>query len=145
MTVLAEGIETRGQLERLRHLGCELDQGYLFSPVVPTGEVPAMLDREPGSWEKRLALATPADPPLTRNGARALRTQRCCSSGSAGQQISTRTRSCFFREILPKLGTVKLCEIAEAAGLSKSEPGSCREVDAIRVVMGFARRASGSG
>jgi hypothetical protein len=59
MTVLAEGIETQEQLERLRHLGCELDQGYLFSPVVPTGEVPAMLDREPGSWEKRLALTTP--------------------------------------------------------------------------------------
>jgi EAL domain-containing protein (putative c-di-GMP-specific phosphodiesterase class I) len=50
MTVLAEGIETQGQLERLRHLGCELGQGFLFSPAVPAGEVAAMLGRAPGNW-----------------------------------------------------------------------------------------------
>jgi EAL domain-containing protein (putative c-di-GMP-specific phosphodiesterase class I) len=49
MTVLAEGIETQGQLERLRHLGCELGQGFLFSHVVPAGEVAAMLGRAPGN------------------------------------------------------------------------------------------------
>jgi diguanylate cyclase (GGDEF)-like protein/PAS domain S-box-containing protein len=59
MTVLAEGIETQGQLERLRHLGCELGQGYLFSPAVPAGEVAAMLAWEPGRWGERLALSTP--------------------------------------------------------------------------------------
>jgi len=47
MTMLAEGIETHAQLERLRNLGCELGQGYLFSPAVPDGEVAAMLDRVP--------------------------------------------------------------------------------------------------
>jgi diguanylate cyclase (GGDEF)-like protein len=30
LTVVAEGIESAGQLERLRALGCELGQGYLF-------------------------------------------------------------------------------------------------------------------
>jgi predicted signal transduction protein with EAL and GGDEF domain len=30
LTIVAEGIETQGQLERLRGLGCELGQGYLF-------------------------------------------------------------------------------------------------------------------
>jgi diguanylate cyclase (GGDEF)-like protein/PAS domain S-box-containing protein len=50
-TVLAEGIETEGQLLRLRHLGCELGQGYLFSPAVPANEVAAMLGRVPGNWE----------------------------------------------------------------------------------------------
>jgi sensor c-di-GMP phosphodiesterase-like protein len=30
LTIVAEGIETVGQLERLRALGCELGQGYLF-------------------------------------------------------------------------------------------------------------------
>ncbi|MGD0256188.1 MAG: EAL domain-containing protein [Acidimicrobiales bacterium] len=59
MTVLAEGIETQGQLERLRHLGCELGQGYLFSPAIPAGEVAAMLAWEPGRWGQRLALSTP--------------------------------------------------------------------------------------
>jgi diguanylate cyclase (GGDEF)-like protein len=31
LTIVAEGIETHGQLERLRALGCELGQGYLFA------------------------------------------------------------------------------------------------------------------
>ena len=35
MTMLAEGVETEGQLRHLRQLGCELGQGYLFSPAVP--------------------------------------------------------------------------------------------------------------
>jgi diguanylate cyclase (GGDEF)-like protein len=30
LTIVAEGIESNGQLERLRGLGCELGQGYLF-------------------------------------------------------------------------------------------------------------------
>jgi diguanylate cyclase (GGDEF)-like protein/PAS domain S-box-containing protein len=51
VTLLAEGIETPAQLERLRHLCCELGQGYLFSPAVPADEVAAMLDRVPGNWE----------------------------------------------------------------------------------------------
>ena len=49
MTMLAEGIETEAQLERLRRLGCELGQGFLFSPAVPTGEVLAVLARMQGA------------------------------------------------------------------------------------------------
>jgi diguanylate cyclase (GGDEF)-like protein/PAS domain S-box-containing protein len=40
ITMLAEGIETTAQLERLRRMGCELGQGFLFSPAVPNEEVP---------------------------------------------------------------------------------------------------------
>ncbi len=43
MTMLAEGIETEGQLERLRALHCSLGQGFLFSPAVPFGEAAAMV------------------------------------------------------------------------------------------------------
>jgi EAL domain-containing protein (putative c-di-GMP-specific phosphodiesterase class I) len=43
MTMLAEGIETERQFNRLRRLGCELGQGFLFSPAVPTDEVEAMV------------------------------------------------------------------------------------------------------
>jgi EAL domain-containing protein (putative c-di-GMP-specific phosphodiesterase class I) len=68
MTVLAEGIETEGQLKHLRALGCEVGQGYLFSPAVPAGEVAAMLARKSRRFGRRLALLTPADPPLVRNG-----------------------------------------------------------------------------
>ena len=45
MTMLAEGIETELQFSRLQRLGCELGQGFLFSPAVPHGEVEAMVDR----------------------------------------------------------------------------------------------------
>jgi diguanylate cyclase (GGDEF)-like protein/PAS domain S-box-containing protein len=45
MTMIAEGIETRVQYHRLRRMGCELGQGYLFSPAVPTDEAGAMVGR----------------------------------------------------------------------------------------------------
>jgi diguanylate cyclase (GGDEF)-like protein/PAS domain S-box-containing protein len=38
MTVLAEGIETEHQFNRLRELGCNLGQGYFFSRAVPKDE-----------------------------------------------------------------------------------------------------------
>jgi diguanylate cyclase (GGDEF)-like protein/PAS domain S-box-containing protein len=48
MTMLAEGIETPKQRERLRDLDCELGQGFLWSPAVPNVEVQRMLKgREP--------------------------------------------------------------------------------------------------
>jgi len=43
MTMLAEGIETEGQFNRLRRLGCELGQGFLFSAAVPNDQVEAMV------------------------------------------------------------------------------------------------------
>jgi predicted signal transduction protein with EAL and GGDEF domain len=41
---IAEGIETPAQLELTRALGCELGQGYLFSPPVRAEEISAMLE-----------------------------------------------------------------------------------------------------
>ena len=41
--VLAEGIETSAQLDRLRDIGCDLGQGFLYSPAVPASELPALL------------------------------------------------------------------------------------------------------
>jgi EAL domain-containing protein (putative c-di-GMP-specific phosphodiesterase class I) len=43
MTMVAEGIETRVQFHRLRLMGCELGQGFLFSPAVPTDRAGAMV------------------------------------------------------------------------------------------------------
>jgi diguanylate cyclase (GGDEF)-like protein/PAS domain S-box-containing protein len=45
VTMLAEGIETQAQLDLLRRLGCELGQGFLFSPAVPADEAAAMVSR----------------------------------------------------------------------------------------------------
>ena len=90
MTVLAEGIETQGQLERVRHLGCELGQGYLFSPAVPAGEVAAMLGRKSRGWGQRLALLTSADPPLARNGANTARSSDAAHRDRLGSRSPLR-------------------------------------------------------
>jgi EAL domain-containing protein (putative c-di-GMP-specific phosphodiesterase class I) len=82
MTVLAEGIETQGQLKHLRALGCEVGQGYLFSPAVPAGEVAALLGWKSRRWGRRLALLTPVDPPPARNGKTMPRLEAVISHGS---------------------------------------------------------------
>ncbi|MCH8877956.1 MAG: EAL domain-containing protein [Chloroflexi bacterium] len=44
MDVIAEGIETESQLDRLKALGCEYGQGFLFSKAVPAEEATAILE-----------------------------------------------------------------------------------------------------
>jgi EAL domain-containing protein (putative c-di-GMP-specific phosphodiesterase class I) len=41
LTVIAEGIEDPGQLERLRAMGCELGQGFLFAQPATVPELAA--------------------------------------------------------------------------------------------------------
>ncbi|MGY1681250.1 putative bifunctional diguanylate cyclase/phosphodiesterase [Geodermatophilus sp. SYSU D01176] len=43
MDVVAEGVETPGQLAALRRLGCRFLQGYLLGRPVPAAELPAVL------------------------------------------------------------------------------------------------------
>jgi EAL domain-containing protein (putative c-di-GMP-specific phosphodiesterase class I) len=43
MMTTVEGIETEGQLERVRAEGCDEVQGYLFSKPQPASEVPRLL------------------------------------------------------------------------------------------------------
>lgn len=43
LTVIAEGVETKEQLDVLRRLGCEEMQGYYFSHPVPAAELSALL------------------------------------------------------------------------------------------------------
>ena len=46
ITPLAEGIETREQLQQLKSLGCKLGQGYLFSPPVPAAKFEELLKKQ---------------------------------------------------------------------------------------------------
>jgi diguanylate cyclase (GGDEF)-like protein/PAS domain S-box-containing protein len=46
--VVAEGVETAGQLVRLQDFGCPEGQGYLFSRAVPADEVEAAIRRNAG-------------------------------------------------------------------------------------------------
>ena len=45
--VVAEGIESAVQAERLQRLGCDFGQGFLFSKAVGAGRVPALV----GKWQ----------------------------------------------------------------------------------------------
>ncbi len=47
MTTTAEGVETDGQYQFLKALGCDEVQGYLFSPPVPIEKVSGLLDKWP--------------------------------------------------------------------------------------------------
>ena len=35
---MAEGVETTGQLQQLRKMGCALQQGYYFTSALPAAE-----------------------------------------------------------------------------------------------------------
>ena len=52
---VAEGIETEDQLKRLRELGCQLGQGYLFSRPVPPEQAREMLAAPP--WRDAFSFA----------------------------------------------------------------------------------------
>ena len=43
LSVIAEGIETQPQIDRLRELGCGFGQGYLFSKAVPVDQASQLL------------------------------------------------------------------------------------------------------
>ncbi len=61
-TVVAEGVETKKQVEVLSGIGCDIFQGYFFSRPVPPEEIPALartcfLPGEKGAETERLPLA----------------------------------------------------------------------------------------
>lgn len=47
LSVVAEGVETREQLERLREIGCDYVQGYYFAKPMPHTEYEELLNAQP--------------------------------------------------------------------------------------------------
>jgi EAL domain-containing protein (putative c-di-GMP-specific phosphodiesterase class I) len=52
LTVIAEGVENPAQLDFLRDQGCQMWQGYLCCPPVPTSEVRSVLGRRSGTMPR---------------------------------------------------------------------------------------------
>jgi sensor c-di-GMP phosphodiesterase-like protein len=49
LRIVAEGVETGGQLEALREMGCDVAQGFLFMRPVPDWCIDELLDLGPRS------------------------------------------------------------------------------------------------
>jgi EAL domain-containing protein (putative c-di-GMP-specific phosphodiesterase class I) len=46
LRVVAEGVETRGQLSLLKNAGCDLVQGFYFSRPLPPEEFEALIEKD---------------------------------------------------------------------------------------------------
>lgn len=63
MPVIAEGVETKAQLDFLYSIGCDEGQGYFFSRPIPVSEFEALLAQS-GTMEMELAPDTAGTPEL---------------------------------------------------------------------------------
>ncbi|ODN71645.1 Oxygen sensor protein DosP [Methylobrevis pamukkalensis] len=59
--MIAEGVETAGQVAKLRALGCRYGQGYFFAKPMAGSRVPWFLDHA-GEWLARMKPADKRDP-----------------------------------------------------------------------------------
>jgi sensor c-di-GMP phosphodiesterase-like protein len=72
LEVVAEGVETAGQVQKLHNLGCSLQQGYYFTPALPASEFETWCANEP---------ARLVDLALNGSGATSLRSISSVSAG----------------------------------------------------------------
>jgi len=59
LTSVAEGVETKEQLEYLLEIGCDAGQGYFFSPPLAAGELTARLGKTPSATPKEGSTIAP--------------------------------------------------------------------------------------
>ena len=67
LTIVAEGIETPTELQRLRDLGCVLGQGFLFSQPLEPDEMADLVARRTGpAFSREAGVEAPKEPARTR-------------------------------------------------------------------------------
>jgi diguanylate cyclase (GGDEF)-like protein len=59
MAVVAEGVETQDQLQRLQQLGCRFAQGYLFARPMPAKEIETQFLNNPSGLQQLASAYTP--------------------------------------------------------------------------------------
>ncbi|MBC8569573.1 EAL domain-containing protein [Zongyangia hominis] len=59
LSVVAEGVENRDQLERLREIGCDYVQGYYFARPMPCGQFEALLQEHGASVQEEYLQTEP--------------------------------------------------------------------------------------
>ena len=62
LKVVAEGIETEAIARRLREMGCDIAQGFLYAKPMPLAELEAWLEGRP----RVPVVANPADSPASK-------------------------------------------------------------------------------
>jgi EAL domain-containing protein (putative c-di-GMP-specific phosphodiesterase class I) len=67
LSISAEGVEDRAQAEALRQLGCNIAQGYLYSPPLPLASLTEMLDETREQLPKRPPQRAGARPTRVRS------------------------------------------------------------------------------
>jgi EAL domain-containing protein (putative c-di-GMP-specific phosphodiesterase class I) len=58
MQVVAEGIETREEWELMRHLGCDIGQGYFIARPMPAAALTSWIDEWRSQWDTKFSLGT---------------------------------------------------------------------------------------
>jgi EAL domain-containing protein (putative c-di-GMP-specific phosphodiesterase class I) len=62
LKTVAEGVETREQLQRIMAIGCEVIQGYLISKPMPADALAAFVRaHDPRAWAGGIKRTVPAD------------------------------------------------------------------------------------
>ena len=57
LSIIAEGVERRAQIEKLQSLGCHLAQGYLYGRPLPARLLAPYPTDDLGSWSQLKAFA----------------------------------------------------------------------------------------
>ena len=59
LRIVAEGVETAGQLDALRSMGCDVAQGFLFMRPVPDWCIDELLHLEPDALARQHVVTAP--------------------------------------------------------------------------------------